>query len=290
MSRVLPAIAPAPDRNASLPSVAGQGVIRSFSNVLPRVLRKARHLLLPLIVPLLLLLLWQWAAQIGFIAEQILPAPAVVFASLKEVLVSGELWQHLLGSLARVGKAYAAAVLVGVALGAVLGLSRRAAAFIAPTFEVYAQTPVIAWIPIVMMMFGISETLAVVLIAIAALVPVVMNTYKGVSNIPAQYIEVAKTYRLGRWQTFRTVVVPAALPQILVGLRYGLTQAWLTLVAAELIGIDEGIGAFIVQSRNLFQIDFVLVGILTLGIVGLLLDKIFVLLERYFLRWRKAGL
>jgi sulfonate transport system permease protein len=285
MSRVLSTVA-IPHRSTP---VRAESTRAGISPLRRNLLRGVLSLVLPLLVPVLLLGAWQWAAQRGYIAEQILPAPAVVFASFMELVRSGELWQHLQGSLARVGKAYAFAAIVGVALGTLLGSSKRAVAYIAPTFEVYAQTPVIAWIPIALMLFGISETFAVVLSAIATLVPVVTNTWKGVRNIPLQYLEVARTYRLGRWQTFRTVIVPAALPQILVGLRYGLTQAWLTLVAAELVGIDEGIGALIVQARNLFQLDVVLVGILTLGVVGLLLDRVFVLLERRLLRWRKAG-
>lgn len=252
--------------------------------------KKIANLVIPFIFPLVLLGLWQLASEKGWIAEQILPAPAVVYQSFLDLVANGELLEHLLGSLSRVGIAFLIASIFGVALGVFLGLSRRAEAYIAPLFEVYAQTPVIAWIPIGLLLFGITEKLAVALITIAAIVPIIMNTYKGVRYISKNYLEIGSVYAFTRWQTIFFIVFPAALPSIFNGLRYGLTQAWLTLVAAELVGIDRGIGAMIVEARNLFQLDIVLVAILTLGVVGLLLDKLFVLIERRLLHWQRQSL
>lgn len=247
------------------------------------------RVLLPLLLPAALLLLWHLAAREQWVAEQILPAPAVVFGSFRDLLASGELAAHLAASLARVGIAYALAVTAGVALGALLGRSRRAEAYIAPLFEAYAQTPVIAWVPVGLMLFGLTEELAVALIAIAAVVPVTLNTFKGVRYIPPQFFELAQVYRFTRLQTATRVIAPAALPQIFVGLRYGLTQAWLTLVVAELIGAEEGLGGLIVQARNLMQVDIVLVAVLLLGFGGLGLDRGFSLIEGRLLRWRRQG-
>jgi|SRR5450830_93075 len=253
-------------------------------------IKKLMNLTIPFIFPLVLLGLWQLASDKGWIAEQILPAPAVVYQSFLDLIDSGVLLEHLIGSLTRVGIAFVIASILGVGLGIFLGISRRAEAYIAPLFEVYAQTPVIAWIPIGLLLFGISEKLAVALITIAAIVPIIMNTYKGVRYISKNYLEIGNVYAFTRWQTIFLIVIPAALPSIFNGLRYGLTQAWLTLVAAELVGIDRGIGAMIVEARNLFQLDIVLVAIITLGIVGLVLDKLFVLVERRFLHWQRRGL
>ena len=242
-----------------------------------------------LLVPLALLALWQLAAARGWLAEQILPAPSVVLRSLAALAASGELWEHTRGSLLRVGMGFAIAAVLGVALGALLGCSRRAEAYVSPTFEVYAQTPVIAWIPIGVLLFGINEKLAVFLICIAALVPVVMNTFKGVRYIPPAYVELARVYRLSRLRLLARVVVPAALPSIVLGLRLGLSQAWLTLVAAELVGIERGLGVLIVESRNLFQLDIVLGVIILLGLIGLVLDKTFVVIERRLASWRGSA-
>lgn len=253
-------------------------------------IKKIENLIVPFIFPLILLGLWQLASDKGWIAEQILPAPAVVYQSFLDLIDSGQLFEHLLGSLTRVGIAFGIASIFGIAIGVFLGISRRAEAYIAPLFEVYAQTPVIAWIPIGLLLFGITEKLAVALITIAAIVPIIMNTYKGVRYISKNFLEIGSVYAFTRWQTIFLIVIPAALPSIFNGLRYGLTQAWLTLVAAELVGIDRGIGAMIVEARNLFQLDIVLVAIITLGFVGLALDKLFVLIERRLLHWQRQGI
>jgi sulfonate transport system permease protein len=253
-------------------------------------IKKFAGLVIPFIFPLVLLGLWQLASDKGWVAEQILPAPLVVYQSFLDLIDSGQLQEHLIGSLTRVGIAFSIASILGVTLGIFLGISRRAEAYIAPLFEVYAQTPVIAWIPIGLLLFGITEKLAVALIAIAAIVPIIMNTYKGVRYISKNYLEIGRIYAFTRRQTIFKIVIPAALPSIFNGLRYGLTQAWLTLVAAELVGIDRGIGAMIVEARNLFQLDIVIVAIITLGIVGLALDKLFVLAERRLLHWQRQGL
>jgi len=244
---------------------------------------------LSLLFPLALLGLWQLAATKGWVAEQILPAPSVVYQSFVDLVGNGELLEHLEGSLGRVGIAFGLATLFGVALGTLLGISRTAETYIAPLFKVYAQTPVIAWIPIGLLLFGTTEKLAVVLITIAAVVPIVLNTYKGVRYIPPAYLELGRVYQFSRVQTLVSIIGPAALPSIFQGLRYGLTQAWLTLVAAELVGIDRGIGALIVEARNLFQLDIVLVAIITLAIVGLALDRSFAYIESRLLHWRQKG-
>lgn len=245
--------------------------------------------LLSLIVPVLILALWHVAATRGWIAEQTLPAPAVVYQAFLDLWDSGEWWANLSASLWRVAQSFTVAAIGGVGLGVWLGVSRRAEAYFGPIFNVYAQTPVIAWVPIGLLLFGISERLPLFLIAIAAIVPVLMNSYKGVRNIPEAYFEIARVYGFNRWQRLIKVIFPAALPAIFVGLRYGLTQAWLTIVIGEMVGIELGVGSLIVQARNLFQIDIMLVLILTLGVVGLLIDKAFGLIESYLLRWRRQG-
>lgn len=245
--------------------------------------------LLSLIVPALVFVLWHFAAQYEWISEQTLPGPAVVYQAFRDVWASGELKDHLSASLWRIAQAYSLAAVIGVALGVWLGTSRRAEAYWAPLFNVYAQTPVIAWVPIGFLLFGISETLPLYLIAIAAVVPVLMNTYKGVRNIPATYFEVGRVYGFNRLQTLLHVIFPAALPSIFVGLRYGLSQAWLTIVIGEMVGVELGVGSWIVQARNLFQIDIMLVAIFTLGAVGLLLDKSMTAIETWLLRWRRDG-
>ncbi len=244
---------------------------------------------LPWLFPAAVLALWAVASSHGWVAPQILPAPAVVFDTFRSLLRSGELWDNLRPSLTRVALGFGLAAILGVVGGALLGLSRTASAVVTPVFRAYAQIPVIAWVPLGILLFGIEEKLLVALIASAAVVPVLLSTYKGVRGISPQYLEVAQVYGYRGPRLLLKVVAPAALPPVFVGLRYGLSQAWLTLVAAELIGTTEGMGYLIVQARELFQLDVVLAAIAVLAVTGLLLDRALCLLESRLLSWRPKG-
>lgn len=263
----------------SLPAVAaprqGDPARAAVGARVSRVAAAALWRALPLLPPALVLLAWQVIAAHRWIAPQILPPPAVVLDTLVTLVADGELWPHLRVSLQRVALGYGLAAVVGLAGGALLGLSRIAEAALTPLFKVYAQTPVIAWMPFGILLLGIEERLLVALIASAAVVPVLAGTHEGVRNISPAHLEVGRVYGYSGWRLLRRVVVPAALPQILVGLRFALNQAWLTLVAAELVGTTEGVGYLIVESRELFQLDVVLAAILVLGLAGILLEALF---------------
>lgn len=244
----------------------------------------------PLLLPAALLALWQAAAARGWVAEQILPAPRVVAETLLALARSGELWQHLRASLLRVGLGFALAAVIGLVGGALLGASRLAEAALGALFKAYAQTPVIAWVPFGILLLGIEDRLLVALVASAAVVPVLLNAWKAVRGVSPQLLEVGHVFGITGWRLVLRVILPAALPQALTGLRYGFSQAWLTLVAAELIGTTEGMGYLIVEARELFQLDVVLAAILVLGASGVLLDLLFTLLEKRLLAWRPKGL
>jgi sulfonate transport system permease protein len=171
-------------------------------------------------------------------------------------------------------------------LGIAMGLSRTLEDYLGPIFKAVSQVPVLGWLPLAMMFLGIGESLKVVIIAHASLVPVAMNTLKGIRGVPRSYVEVAQAFRFSRAQLLRKVIFPASVPSIFVGIRYGLTQAWLSLVTVELLASSEGLGFLIVWGRQLFQLDLVLVAILVVGVVGLLLDKGLALLEARLLHWR----
>ena len=253
--------------------------------------RRARdwiHRPLPWLFPAALLGLWVLASARAWVAPQILPAPALVLKTALGMCKSGELWANLRPSLTRVALGFGCAAIIGVGAGALLGLSRTASAVATPIFRAYAQIPVIAWVPLGILLLGIEERLLVALIASAAVVPVLLNTHKGVEGISPQLVEVARVYG-HRGPRLLWVVAPAALPSVLAGLRFGLAQAWLTLVAAELIGTTEGMGYLIVEARELFQLDVVLAAIGVLGLTGVLLDRLFAVIEGRLLAWRPRG-
>jgi sulfonate transport system permease protein len=240
-------------------------------------------------LPLTVLALWAVAAHFEWIAPQVLPAPEAVALTFKDSLLSGELWANLQISLLRVLAGFAVGLVGGLTLGAAMGLSPTFKDYVYPTFKVFAQVPVLGWLPLLMLLVGIDEALKIILISKAALVPIALNTYKGILGVPTRHIEVARVLKFTRWQMLSRVVFPAAVAPIWNGVRYGLTHAWLALVVVELLASSEGLGFMIVYGRQLFQLDVVLAAVAVVGAVGFALDKLLTLIERRLLSWRREA-
>jgi len=240
-------------------------------------------------LPLAVLALWALAAHFEWIAPQVLPSPDAVALTFKESLLSGELWANLQISLIRVLAGFAIGLAGGLALGVAMGLSPTVKDYVYPLFKAFAQVPVLGWLPLLMLLVGIDEALKIILIAKAALVPIALNTYKGIQNVPTRFIEVGRVLRFSRWQMLTRVVFPAALAPIWNGIRYGLTHAWLALVVVELLASSEGLGFMIVYGRQLFQLDVVLAAVVVVGAVGYALDKGLAAIETRLLGWRKEA-
>lgn len=237
--------------------------------------------------PLAVLLLWYLAATFEWLPPQILPPPAMVATTFVDLLRTGELPDNLWISLGRVLAGFAAGGTAGLVLGVVMGLSPTARDYLYPSFRAVAQVPSIGWLPLLMLLVGIGEALKIVLIAKAAFVPVALNTYKGLQGVSTRFIEVARVYRFTHWQLLVKVVFPAAFPQVWNGVRYGLTHAWLALVAVELLASSEGLGFMIVYGRQLYQLDVVLAAVVVVGAIGYLLDRLLTVIEHRLLRWRR---
>jgi sulfonate transport system permease protein len=241
------------------------------------------------IFPLTVLALWWLAAERGWVAEQILPNPTVVGSTFRELWDSGDILSNLEISLLRVLYGFVTGALIGLALGISIGLSPIAKDYLYPLFRVFAQVPSLGWLPLLMMVVGIEESLKIILIAKAVAVPITINTYQGIQSVPTRFIEVARVYGFNRWQLLRKVVLPAALPPIWNGIRYGMTHAWLALVAVELLASSEGLGFMIVYGRQLFQLDVVIAAVIVVGTVGYTLDKVLALIEARLLHWRRQS-
>lgn len=240
-------------------------------------------------LPLALLALWAVAARFEWIAPQVLPPPEAVALTFWESLVSGDLWANLQVSLVRVLAGFSVGLVGGLSLGVAMGLSPTFKDYVYPLFKAFAQVPVLGWLPLLMLLVGIDETLKIVLISKAALVPIALNTEKGIQNVPTRFIEVGRVLRFTRWQMLSRVVFPAALAPIWNGIRYGLTHAWLALVVVELLASSEGLGFMIVYGRQLFQLDVVLAAVVVVGAVGYLLDKLLAAIEKRLLGWRREA-
>ncbi|MDR1423560.1 MAG: ABC transporter permease [Azoarcus sp.] len=241
-------------------------------------------------IPLGLLALWQFVYVQAWIAPQILPSPQQTWEGFRELYGSGDLALHLSASLQRVAWSVAIGGVIGLALGFVLGLSSCARAWIYPSFAVFAQFPVIGWIPLLMLFIGIDEGLKITAISLAVIVPVAVSTYKGILRVPCALLEVGRVYAFSRHQSLLRIVVPAALPAIFTGVRQGVMQAWLALIFVELLAASEGLGFLMIWSRQLMYMDLVFVAIIAIGIIGYGLDFGLRRIEHRFNRWKPQGL
>lgn len=261
--------------------------IRSTRASRPR-LRPAGWLLAwPL--PLALLALWWTGSELDWISPQTLPPPGQVFDTLLAMVRSGEAWQHLSISLQRVLGGFLLGSAVGLTLGFTMGFSPVLREVLYPAFRLLACVPLLGWLPLLMLLLGIDETLKIVLIAKAALIPVTLNTYQGLRGVPPNYLEVARIYRFSRRQQLTRVLLPAAFPMIWGGLRYGLTHCWLVLVLVELLSSSEGLGYLMSNGQQLMQMDVLLAAVAIVGVVGFAIDKLLEALERRLLRWRRES-
>lgn len=252
---------------------------RLASRHLPRPLRRA-------IGPLAVLLLWQGASATGLLPQEVLAGPAVVIASAEKLLAAGELQQAILTSLGRAAAGLAIGGSVAVMLAILSGLFRLGEDLIDSTMQMFRTMPVVALIPLLIIWFGIGEKPKIALIALATAFPLYLNVYAGIRNVDQKLIEVGQTLGLGRASLVWNVVLPGALPNALVGLRYSLGVAWLALVFGEQINASAGIGYLMNTARELFQTDVIVVCLVVYALLGLIVDAFVRFLERVLLSWR----
>ena len=237
------------------------------------------------IFPLFLLLLWHVAVEKSWVNPLLLPAPDLVWTALKDLYESGELWENLSISLTRIAYGFSAGMLLALILGLSMGLSRTVEAYVWPTFKVINLVPVVGWIPLLILLVGIDEALKIILIAKAALVPMAINIFKGVRNIPDSLTEVVDVYQLSTWSRFKNLVLPGAFMSFIGGLRLSLASAWGALVAVELLASSEGIGYLMVYGRQIFQLDVVMATVIVIGFVGFFFDVLIRLLQKKLSPW-----
>lgn len=240
---------------------------------------------LPWLLPITLVLVWQGVSQSGWVSAKILPAPTDVMLAAWHLVRSGELFQHLWISFQRAIEGF----LIGGGLGFVLGLVNGTFRFAERLFDTSIQMirtiPHLAMIPLVILWFGIGEQAKLFLVSLGVLFPVYVNTLHGIRNVDPRLLEMGRVYGLHGWSLFCHVLLPGALPSILVGVRYALGMMWLTLIVAETIASDRGIGYMAMNAREFMQTDLVIVSILLYALFGKLADEVARFLERRLLRW-----
>lgn len=242
----------------------------------------------PWILPLTLLLIWQLAVSSGWLSSRILPSPSAVVTAGWLLLSSGELFYHLGVSFQRAMIGFAIGGGIGLLLGFITGLSRWGERFIDSTVQMIRNVPHLALIPLVILWFGIDETAKIFLVALGSLFPVYLNTFHGIRSIDSNLIEMSKSYGLSGWRLFKDVILPGALPSILVGVRFALGFMWLTLIVAETIASSEGIGYLAMDAREFLRTDVVVLTILLYALLGKLADVIVRQLEGFWLRWHPS--
>lgn len=244
-----------------------------FADSAAAALSLARPLMLALALPLAIFAAWSLAARYQLVAAQILPEPSVVGSTAVELIKSGQLQSELAVSLFRLAAGLVIGGAAGLAVGLAMGLSTTVEDYFAPTVRAIWLVPSLGWLPFFMLIFGIGETLKIVLIAKACFLPMMVNGFDGVRSISPKHREVARTLELGRFDTLRFVIVPSLLPHLLTGLRLSLSKGWQVLVLVEMIASAAGIGYLMTWGRKSFQLDIVLVTMLLIGAVGWLLDR-----------------
>jgi NitT/TauT family transport system permease protein len=236
------------------------------------------------------ILLTVWWLAVVLTGSAIFPTPWQVVTGTVELAQDGTLWDDIGASLMRVATGFLLAVAIAVPLGLWMGWVKGAFSTLNPLFQMLRPISPIAWIPIAILWFGVGNSSPIFLIFISSVFPMVVQTTAGVHTIERRYLRAAENFGVSRYTLFRRVIIPAVLPQIIVGMRIGLGVAWLVVVAAEMIALRSGLGYLIIDSRNAGnRYDLVIGGMVIIGLIGLSLDGLMRLLEGLrTVRWRYA--
>ncbi len=233
-----------------------------------------------------LLVLWQIGSALRIIPERILPAPSLIADAGAELVRNGELADALVVSGTRVVEGLVLGGLIGVALGAVVGLSRVAEATVDPPLQMLRALPHLGLIPLFIIWFGIGETPKILLVALGVAFPLYLNTSSAIRQIDRRHLETATVLGFSWRQRFSRVILPSIAPQLLVGFRQSLAIAWLTLIVAEQVNSDAGLGFIINQARDFLRIDTIIFGLVVYALLGIITDGIVRILEARALRYQ----
>ncbi len=244
-----------------------------------------RSRLLPWTVPLLILVGWEVASRAGWLSARVLPEPWSVLKAFWTLSSSGELWHHVGISTVRALSGFAIGGGLALVLGLLTGSWRFAETLLDSTLQMVRNVPPLALIPLVILWFGIDEAAKLFLVSLGVFFPIYLNTFHGIRSVDKGLIEMARSYGLRGWALYRHVILPGALPSILVGVRFSLGLMWVILIVAETISAQSGIGYMTMNAREFLQTDVVLVGILLYALLGKLADLLAKGLERWWLRW-----
>jgi len=251
---------------------------------------KAERIVLPLVVAAIIVAIW--ALAVHATGTKIFPPPQDVAKGIAALIGKGLLWRYIADSLFRVACGYGAAAMLGVPFGLILGWWTPLARAVNPLIQMLRPISPLAWMPLAVIWFGVSNLAPIFLIFLASFFPIVVATMNGVRNVPPMYVQAGRNFGLSTPALLARVIFPAVLPRILIGLRIAFGVAWLVLVAAEMIAVDSGLGYLIIDARNAGKrYDLVIAGMLLIGVIGLALDTVIRRAETMrSVRWAFTGI
>lgn len=250
-----------------------------------KTLRRLWEGFLPWLLPVVLVAGWQGASSLGWLSPRVLPSPLDIARAATNMTLTGELLEHLWSSCGRAFAGFAVGGIAGLVLGFWTGMSRRMETLLDTSVQMIRNIPNLALTPLIILWFGIGEDARIVLISLGVLFPIYLNTFHGIRSVDRQLIEMGRSYGLRGWPLIREIILPGALPSILVGVRFALGVMWLTLIVAETIAAKSGIGYMAMSAREFLQTDVMVLAIILYALLGKFADVLARRLERRWLRW-----
>ena len=247
--------------------------------------KTVRFWLISLILPLILLGLWKGADLLGMLKPYTMPKPESIVSTAVELAKDGKLLKHIFSSFSLVLRGFLLALGAAFILGIAIGLSKKIEAFFELTVQILKPIPPIAWIPLSILWFGIKDESKLYIIFLGALFPILLNVVGGIQSIDKRYFELARVYETSKARLIFKVILPGALPQIVTGIRVGLGNAWVCVVAAEMIAAMSGVGYLLTYGRSLSRPDMVILAMLLIGVIGKVMDDVLKFAGRKLTKW-----
>ncbi|WP_088888857.1 ABC transporter permease [Leptolyngbya ohadii] len=263
--------------------------LRVFNRV-PSQSRSSSSRWVGLLIPAILLVLWEIFSKTGIFPPNLLPAPSTIASTLLGLAASGELFEHIAVTFYRVFLGFFLGAFAATILGAITGYSRTAYRLLDPLLQALRNIPSLAWVPLFILWLGIYESSKIALIAVGVFFPVYLNLMTGIQHVDRKLVEVGKVYRLSQLKLIWRVFMPATLPTYVVGLRSGLGLGWMFVVAAEIMGASSGLGYLLVDGQTTGRPDIIIASILLFAVCGKLTDVLLAAIGKRFLGWQDSYL
>ncbi|AHF93253.1 ABC transporter permease [Opitutaceae bacterium TAV5] len=277
-----------PEASGVAPRTRGASTVTTAAGSRKRYARIKPGYVLPVILPIVILAAWQLATTNVWVPPIMLPSPVRVFNTARDLFADGILFNDFITSITIVIQGFAWGSSIGLVLGAWAGLSRHVERFFGPTLDALRSVPPLAILPLIILWAGVGDLGKVIVISKTVFFPVFLNTVQGIRSVQKEYVEVGHVFRLTRWQFVRKIIVPGALPSILVGVRFAAGLSWAMIIAAEMLSGHEGLGYLIQRAQDLLFTDQMFVAIFVIAAFGLGLDLILRRIERRLLRWKQG--